>query len=198
MTDNDSEAELVARAATGDKEAVEALIAHHIPQVRAFVRLKAGPELRAKESASDLVQSVFRDVLANLSGFKWEGEAAFRAWLCTAAARKVADRANFWKAERRDVKREAGGDDALLDVYRKSAGPSALVRGKEALEQIEGAFDQLSPDYREAVILSRVLGLSRAEVAQRMGKTEDSVRHLLFRGLAQLARLVDAKGDDES
>jgi RNA polymerase sigma-70 factor (ECF subfamily) len=185
---------LLAAAQKGDEQAVQSLLHRHLPQLRAFIRLRCGAELRAKESASDLVQSVCRDVIQNMGGFQWEGEAAFRAWLCTAAARKVADRAAYWNTARRDVAKEAtGGDEALLMVYRQSASPSEVVQGREALERIEGAFDKLPEDYREAIVLSRILGLPREEVAKRMGKTEDSVRHLLFRGLAQLARLVEEK-----
>src|SRR5215510_13975884 len=85
-------ARLVQAAAGGDAEAVRALVEDHLPRLRAFVRLNCGAALRARESASDLVQSACRDVLANLDGFRWEGEPAFRSWLYTAAARKVADR----------------------------------------------------------------------------------------------------------
>jgi len=183
------ERRLVERAAGGDDSAVEELLVRNIPRLRAFVRLRCGPELRAKESASDLVQSMCRDVLQNMDGFRWEGAESFRAWLYTAAARKVADRAEFWRAQRRDPGREHGaGDEALLAVYRESATPSRVLAGREGVEHIERAFDDLSPDYREAVLLSRVLGLPRAEVARRMGKSEDSVRDLLFRGLAQLSK----------
>ena len=181
-------ARLVQAAARGDAEAVRALVEDHLPRLRAFVRLRCGAALRARESASDLVQSACRDVLANLDGFRWEGEAAFRSWLYTAAARKVADRAEYWQAQRRDAARDAPDERALLEVYRRSATPSQVAMGRESLERIESAFDELPDDYREAVVLSRVLGLPRAEVARRMGRTEVSVRHLLFRGLAQLGR----------
>jgi len=182
-------ARLVQAAAGGDAEAVRALVEAHLPRMRAFVRLRCGAALRARESASDLVQSACRDVLANLDGFRWEGEAAFRSWLYTAAARKVADRAEYWQAKRRDLARDTPDDEqALLEVYRRSATPSEVAMGRESLERIESAFDELPDDYREAVVLSRVLGLPRVEVARRMRRSEVAVRHLLFRGLAQLGR----------
>lgn len=186
----DAAQDLAERAARGDADAVEQLLEQHLPRLRAYIRIRCGADLRAKESASDLAQSVCRDVLKNMDNFRWEGDAAFRAWLYTAAQRKVADKAQFWKMARRDHEREhkGDGDQALLDVYRQTASPSQVALGREALERIEAAFDALPPDYREAVLLHRILGLSRAEVAERMGKTEDSVRHLLFRGLAQLSR----------
>ena len=188
--------DLVLRASRGDPVAVEDLLALHLPALRAFVRLRCGPMIRAKESSSDLVQSVCRELLGGLDGFEYAGEAAFKSWLFTAAARKIADRAAFWQAGKREAAREAAvpnfgasasGDAALIDIYRTAATPSQVVMGREALERIEAAFDVLPDDYREAVVLSRVLGMSRAEVAAAMGRSETAVRHLLFRGLAQLS-----------
>jgi RNA polymerase sigma-70 factor, ECF subfamily len=208
---------LVTRASQGDAVAVEDLLQMHMPGLRAFVRLRCGPMLRAKESSSDIVQSVCRELLTGMDRFVYSGEAGFKAWLFTAAARKVADRAEYWKAGKRDAALEvspqaagggrggggggggggAGGsadDGALFDIYRTACTPSQVVMGREALERIEAAFDALPEDYREAVVLSRVLGLSRAEVAQAMGRTETAVRHLLFRGLAQLSATLEPDG----
>lgn len=186
--------ELVKRAANGDQAAVGELVARHLIRIRAFLRLRCGAALRAKESATDLAQSVCHDVIRNLDGFRWEGQAQFEGWLCLAAFRKVSDRAAYWGTARRDVAREApNGDGALLDLYRRSASPSQIVSGREEIEKIERAFDELPDDYREVILLSRVVGLSREEVATRMGRTEDSVRNLLFRGLAQLSRKLEAR-----
>lgn len=193
--DDGPDARLVARAAAGDQDAIAELVARHRDRLRGYLRLRCGPALRARESVTDLAQSVCRDVLQNLGAFRWEGQAQFEAWLFLAASRKVADRAEYWGTARRDIDRELpDGDAALLDVYRQSASPSQLVEGREAMERIEKAFDALPADYREAVLLSRIMGLPREEVARRMGKTEDSVRHLLFRGLAKLSRELEGGG----
>lgn len=195
MQPDDSTADsLVTRVMRGDQNAFDLLVDRYHPRLRAFVRLRFGPNLRAKESATDLVQSVCRELFGDRGGFQFQGETAFRNWLFTAAARKIADRAEHWNAARRDVAREVRPDEdqALLEIYRASAfSPSQIVAGREAMERIERAFDELPEDYREAIVLSRLLGMSRAEVAEKMGKTEDSVRHLLFRGLAQLSRILE-------
>jgi DNA-directed RNA polymerase specialized sigma24 family protein len=41
------------------------------------------------------------------------------------------------------------------------------------------------------ISLAHIVGLSRAEIAERMGRTDGAVRTLLWRGLATLAELVD-------
>jgi len=194
------DAALVEAAAGGDRTAVEQLLERHLPSLRAYVRLRAGAVIRRHESNSDLVQSVCRDVLENMDHFRYPGEAAFRAWLYATALRKIADRAEYWKAAKRDAAREAVGapagghapsaadDGRLLDVYRSSfSSPSRAAMGREALDRIEQAFEKLPDDYREVIVLSRVVGLSRAEVAEQMGRSEASVRNLVSRALAELA-----------
>jgi len=200
------DAELVQAAATGDASAVERLLERHLPGLRAYVRLRTGAVLRHHESSSDLVQSVCRDVLENMDRFRYPGEAAFRAWLYATALRKIADRAEYWKAAKRDPGREvpldprrassaptAGDDARLLDVYRASFSPSQAAMGREALVRIEAAFEKLPDDYREVIVLSRVVGLSRAEIAERMGRTEASVRNLVSRALAELAEHLEGE-----
>jgi RNA polymerase sigma-70 factor (ECF subfamily) len=152
------------------------------------------------------VQSVCRDVLQNLDRFRYPGESAFRAWLYATAMRKIADRAEYWGAARRDPAREvapaahaaqhSGGDEQrLFDVYRDSLPtPSQAAMGREALARIEEAFERLPEDYREVIVLSRIVGLSRAEVAAQMQRTEASVRNLLSRALAELAEHLDVGG----
>lgn len=199
--------ELVEAAARGDKAAIEALMQQHISGVRAFVRLRAGPVVRAKESVSDLVQSACREVLEHIDRFQYAGEAGFRQWLYATALRKVLNRHEYYTAEKRDVKKEiappstaAGGgsssgaaDVGLLAAYKNFATPSQVAIGNEELGRIEQAFDKLQDDYREVIILSRIVGLSRAEIAEKLGKSEASIRGLLYRALAQLAELLDHK-----
>ncbi len=69
---------LVDRASHGDPIAIDALLEANLPALRAFVRLRMGPTLRAKESASDLVQSACREVLEGLDRFQFQGAENFR------------------------------------------------------------------------------------------------------------------------
>jgi len=191
MVAPDAEESLVQRAVAGDTAALGALIERHIPGLRAFIRLRMGKELRAKESASDLVQSVCREVLEHADRFRYPGEKQFKQWLYREAFRKVANRAAYLKAERRDVGREQPQSSeesyAQLSMAYTSFSPSRDARAREHAERLEAAFDQLSDEYREVIVLSRVMGLSRAEMAVEMGRTEPAVRSLLSRALSRLA-----------
>lgn len=196
MTD---EPTLVSRASQGDPVAVDALLAEHLPGLRAFIRLRMGKELRMRESCSDLAQSVCREVLEHIDRFRYPGESGFRQWLYVEAQRKISNRVQFHRAERRDVAREVRAptqaDDLRLgDLYRSTLTPSRKLLAKEQIERLEEAFDVLPDEYREVVVLSRVVGMSRAEVARHMNRTEDSVRNLLHRALSKLAGTLSGPG----
>jgi len=60
----------------------------------------------------------------------------------------------------------------------------------EEIERVEAAFDKLSDDYRQVILLSRIVGLSHREVAREMGRNEAAVRKLLSRALARLLLLL--------
>lgn len=188
---------LVSRAQGGDTLALQGLIERHLPALRAYVRLRCGPGLRARESVSDIVQSACRDALGDLSRFQYGGEAGFRAWLFTAAMRKIADRAEYWRAQRRNPAREqpmALMGDGLPAIYASLPSPSAAAMGLEAMERLEQAFDQLPEDDREVIVLSRVVGLSHTELAEQLGIGVGACRMRLFRALAALSEALGEGG----
>ena len=190
----DSEIEALTRAAAnGDREALAKLLEAYLPDLRAFARLRAGHAVRARESRSDLVQSVCREVLEHGGTFRHASESAFKRWLFTTALRKILNRRDYLHAEKRDARRDAGqaadseGDAGLLECYRSFSTPSQGLMLREEVERIERAMEDLSEDHRTVITLAHVVGLSRAEIADEMGKSEGAVRTLLHRALAQLA-----------
>lgn len=172
----------------GGDPALERLLAEHLPRLRAFVRLKAGPLVRAREAESDIVQSTCRELLARRERFQHEGDGNFRRWLFTTALRKILDKHDFHTAARRDVRRT--GDADLLSVYARLATPSQVASAREQIERIEAALAELAEDEREVVVLSRIAGFTRTQVAAEMERSEAAVRNLLHRALAKLGRLL--------
>lgn len=195
--DDDLDA-LTEAAARGERGALEALLEHHLPALRAYIRIRAGAGVRQRDSSSDLVQSVCREVLENGARFRHPSESAFRRWLFTTALRKIIDRKNFHQAEKRDVGRELRPSDeaahnALLEAYGSFCTPSQDAMARDEFERIEAAMDQLSEEQREVVTLAHLVGLSRAEIAQQLGKEEGAVRMTLHRALARLAVILRPK-----
>ena len=66
---------------------------------------------------------------------------------------------------------------------------------RESSERLESAFEHLPDEYREVLLLARIVGLSRAEIGEKMQRSENAVRSLLFRAQAKLASLLSAVED---
>ena len=60
-------------------------------------------------------------------------------------------------------------------------------------QELAYALSHVTGDLRQAVILRFLEGLSTAETAERMGKTEDAVKKLQARGLLALKRALRDK-----
>jgi RNA polymerase sigma-70 factor (ECF subfamily) len=191
------ESRLVEEAAAGDAEAREQLLRKHLAELNAYVRLRIGPGIRARESSQDIAQSVCREVLGDLDRFEYRGPNSFRNWLLLRAEHKLRDRGRFWNREKRAAGREVpiqGAEDqerGLFEQLRSFFTPSRDAVAREELEQLEQGFAELPEDYRRVIVLSRVLGLSHEELAREMGRTPSATRTLLSRALARLALVLE-------
>ncbi len=193
MTDD---LELAQRAARGDDQALAVLLQRHLPAIRAYVRTHMAPHLRARESVSDVVQSVCRELLTHQERFQHPGDSGFVAWLYTTARRKIQNRARDLGRDKRDFGRELAGlsESAVAELggaYARISSPSGRALRQEEIARLEAAIDQLPEEQREVVTLAHLVGLSRAEIGVQMGRTEEAVRALLHRAKARLAILLD-------
>lgn len=187
---------VVQEASAGHGDAVDTLLASYLPRLQSFMRVRGGA-LLDRESAVDLVQSVCRDVLENRERFRHDGEAGFRRWLFKTAYRKIADRHEFWGAQKRDPAGVAALDDRdareALEVYGAFCSPSRDAIAREQVARIEQAIFDLPEEQRDVLSLAKIVGMSRSEIARELGKTEGAVRMLLHRALARLADVLAAE-----
>lgn len=192
MTDAGPDSQyLVAAVHRGDATALDALLRRHLPDLRVFVRAKSGPQLRAQESCSDLVQTVCREALQSVERYEWRGEGSFRRWLFTVAMNKLRNRADYHAAERRDAARVVAGTEALSETPG-GLGPSQHAIASEATAKFEASLDRLEEDQREVILMARVIGMTHAEIAAELGIAEGAVRTRLSRAMARLATLMAA------
>ncbi|MEZ5962803.1 MAG: sigma-70 family RNA polymerase sigma factor [Planctomycetota bacterium] len=183
-----------------DEAEIGRLLTENMPALRAFVRLRTNRAIRDRESHSDLVQSICREVLGGAERLAYQGEAAFRGWLFTTALRKLVERQRHMRALKRDVGREvradAGGGsgsdpDILWAAYATVTTPSMVLSAREQMESLERAFDELPDDYREVITLHKIVGLSHEEIARQTGRNEAACRQLLRRALIRLSMVLE-------
>ena len=181
---------------------VDQLLARHLPGLTAFVRLRLGPVIRSNESCSDIVQSACREILVHADRFQFGGDANFRSWLFTTALRKITDRKRYWLAQKRRAPRGARtakepgtSDEQVTDCYRAAfTSPSQAAMKREDIDALERAFDRLSAEDREVVVLARIVRMPPAEIAREKNQTVGAVRTRLSRALVRLAALMRKPG----
>jgi len=81
---------------------------------------------------------------------------------------------------------ENGETNTKLEIADLSSDPQALVTDRELDEPLQKGLNALPPEFREAVVLADIEGLSYEEIAQVMGCSLGTVRSRLHRGRKQL------------
>ncbi|HHI79537.1 MAG TPA: sigma-70 family RNA polymerase sigma factor [Planctomycetes bacterium] len=194
-------------ASRGDPKSIDTLLQQNLADLHLFVQAKMGPKLLSRESTSDLVQSVCREVLQEMKDFEFRGLPAFRAWLFRKALHKIVDKARYHGAEKRDPNKEQSlvpqenGDASRMESLSSREGglmdslsPSRIAMEREHLEKLEACLHALPEDYREAILQTKLIGRSYKELAQEWNRSEGAVRNLVYRGLARLALLLEEEG----
>ncbi len=185
VTDSHSTAEdgeLVSRALSGDRMALDMLAERHHAMVYRFVLSRTGDE----ERAADVTQDTFVKAFRGMASFR--GESSFRTWLLAIATNEL--RAGFRKTERRGE----------VSLHRASALPhpddlpdTHAVRESE-IQRIRTALAHLPEKQRLSVALRLFDGLSFREVGIATGSTEGSARVNFFHGIRRLREMLDEDG----
>ena len=81
---------------------------------------------------------------------------------------------------------------AVAELVDFNNTPDQAVIAAEEWSRVEAAFDQLTSDQREVVTLTRIVGLSHADVGEKLGKKPEAVRQIMHRALVRLSSILTA------
>jgi RNA polymerase sigma-70 factor (ECF subfamily) len=85
---------------------------------------------------------------------------------------------------------ESVSDPDAVETATEDPGPDRSAIARDELRRLEDALDRLPPRAREAMEMKKVDGLSRKEIAQRMGVTEKTVKWHLNEAVRALADIL--------
>ena len=193
------EANLLLLARAGQSPALGKLLEMYRGYLTLLARLQINRRLRGKADAADLVQETFLEAHRDFAQFRGATEAELVAWLRQILVSNLANLLRrYYGTQRRDVRLERDlaieldQSSRLLDqgLTAPSASPSKQAARREQAVLLAAALEKLPEDYREVLMLRHLDELTFPEVAQRMGRTLDSVEKLWARGLARLRRAM--------
>ena len=177
--------ELLEQAKAGSPEALNRLYERCAGRLLALIRLRLGKDLRSRLESRDILQATLLKSLEHLNDLNGNETRSLMAWLARIAEHEIRDCADFHHRQRRDAARESALDDAApLPALTRSALSRVILNEQAA--QLETALESLSETHREVIVLRKFEELSFAEIATRLGKSEDACRILLARAMTAL------------
>lgn len=172
---------LVQQAKLGEKEAFGKLYEKYLDRLYRYCFFRVGNN---RELAEDLVQSTFVKAWEKLDtfgkGLPALRQGSFQAWLYTIARNSIVD---YIRTSRQHEQL----DETVMDEKGHVE--------EEVLQKLEGEdmmrkIQTLTEEQQEVIFLRFVNDLSYKEIAETLGKKEDAIRALQYRGLQELRRRV--------
>lgn len=173
---------LVELARGGDKDAFGQLFDHYHPSVYRFLYYRT----RSQTLAEDLASETFFRALRSMNNFRWQGK-DFGAWLMTIARNLTTD---HFKAGRTRLEQTTEDMAAHDDT---TEGPESAVLAALTNESLLTALKQLPKEQQECLIMRFLQGMSIAETAAVLSRSDGAVKQLQLRGVRNLAKLLPGR-----
>jgi RNA polymerase sigma-70 factor (ECF subfamily) len=170
---------LVELARGGDAEAFGMLYDHYSTPVYRFLYYRVG----SVALAEDLMSETFFRALRSMSSFRWQGK-DFGAWLMTIARNLTADHYKAGRTRLEYATEDMSPHDSVTE------GPESSVLASLTNEALLQALTELPHEQQECLIMRFLQGLSIAETAAVLGRSEGAVKQLQLRGVRNLAKLL--------
>jgi RNA polymerase sigma-70 factor (ECF subfamily) len=177
-------AALVTLAQRGDGEAFGQIYDKYADTVYRYLYYRVGsPQL-----AEDLTSETFVRALRRIDSFHWQGK-DIGAWFVTIARNLVAD---HFKSSRFKLEMSAGDILDAGSVDRGTVAPSTeeIVLDRLRDSELLGAVQRLRADQQECIVLRFLQGLSVAETADAMGRSQGAIKQLQLRAVRSLAKVM--------
>jgi RNA polymerase sigma-70 factor (ECF subfamily) len=195
----DTEA-LLEQARAGDMQALGELLESYRSYLTVLARVQIGRRLQGKVDAADVVQDVFLGAYRDFAQFRGSTEKELIAWLRQILVYVLANLVRHYQGtQRRDVRLERqltvelDQSSQALDrgLLAAQSSPSQQAVRREQSVLLAESLAQLPEAWRDLLILRHLEGLTFPEVAERLGRTLDSVKKQWPRALASLRRVME-------
>jgi RNA polymerase sigma-70 factor (ECF subfamily) len=187
--DPESSFELIERAQTGDRSALDRLLERYRPRLQRWASGRLPRYARQMADTDDLVQEALIGTFRNFGGFERRGEWALQAYLRRAVMNRV-------RNELDRVRSRPQAAEIPENLPSRELSPLEYAVGSEVFARYDAALDELQEPEREAVIARIELGCSYQEIAVLLEKpTADAARMTVARALGRLAELMTAHQD---
>ena len=162
----------LARRAGSDPQAFTELYHRYLSVIYRYHLARTGHI----QEAEDLTAQTFLTALESIRSFR--GQGSFAAWLFGIASHKLVD---HYRRNREELPLEQAEQ-----LHSPLPLPEEAVQQRLDMARVARVLKLISPERAEALVLCLIGGLSLAEAARTVGKSEAAVKMLVHRGLCDL------------
>src|SRR5215218_1079507 len=190
LTNVSGDADLVVRALSGREDGFEELVRRYQRPIVAYVYRMVGDY----DTALDLAQEVFIKVYNSLG--RYRPEFKFSTWIYRIAHNAAIDHLRRQGATRTEEIEVEGHEGTTFEkpLASKAPTPEQETERGERRAEIEEVVAQLSPAYRELIVLRHSHDLSYDEIAEVTNLPLGTVKNRIFRARETMRELLVARG----
>jgi RNA polymerase sigma-70 factor (ECF subfamily) len=191
-------AQWIAAAREGSREALGRLLEACRQQLLQLAERELDSDLRAKASASDLVQQSFLEAHQGFGQFRGRTEAELLAWLRRILLHNVVNFSRqYHGTEMRAAGREVPLDQAAGQTLPAGQlSPSGQAMANEQAEAVRRALQRLPQEYHAVLLMRQCDRRSFEEIGKTLGRSAGAARKLWARALERLKQEVEATDGD--
>lgn len=180
----DKDQALVARIASGDRQAFELLFSQYGERVFRYAHRLISDVTKAEEVTNDVMLEVWK------TAARFEGRSKVSTWILGITRHLALNAVRRKSLDTVDV------DDAPA-IADDDLTPASVDHDRNVLKEVlTTALGKLSTDHRDVVELTFFHGLSYQEIAEVVGCPENTVKTRMFHARKQLKALLGAAGID--
>jgi RNA polymerase sigma-70 factor (ECF subfamily) len=188
---------LLEKAKAGDRDALSRAFEKHARRLAVLVHFKMGQRAREFSEVEDVVQETMLRAFRDIARFQYQSPGSFLRWLSAIADHAIIDRLRYRNRDRRAGHEEPFRSESnpLGPEPTDTKTPSRLLGQQEALQRLLDRLNLLPGDYRHAILMAKIEGLSTAEMAERMGKSREAVALLVYRAVKRFRAICEETHD---
>ena len=193
--------DLVARAAAGDREAIDELLGRYRTRLRRMVALRLDPRLQGRVDASDVIQDGYLDAMKRLEEYILDPSVSFYVWLRFLVGQRVAEyHRRYLGRPGRNVGREISINRGVMPgastgalaarLLGKLTSPSRAAMQAERKLQLQEALNRMDPLDREILVLRHYEQMSNIDAAAALGLERAAASKRYTRALERLEKIL--------
>lgn len=187
----EQEALTVQRVLDGDVNEYEKLVLEYQKNVYNLALRMTGDA----EDAADMAQEAFIKAYNSLASYR--GDSRFSVWLYRIVSNVCLD---FLRARKRRQTVSLSvvddeGEETELEISDESASPEKLLERSMTRDAVRRGLQELTPEYRQILILRELQGMSYDEIAETLGLESGTVKSRIFRARKKLCTFLVRDGN---